>query len=89
MNYTCATKELPVHLEHLLQFITGADSIPPLGFPDLLSIIFYDQENGTTRYPYSSTCAMTLALPRGHEDPTSFEELFSRSLFDSCGFHTT
>jgi hypothetical protein len=59
LNYTCATKELPVHLEHLLQFMTGADSIPPLGFPELLSIIFYDQENGTTRYPYSSTCAMT------------------------------
>lgn len=76
-----------VHFKDFLQFITGADAIPPLGFPDLLTIIFYDQGDGTTRYPYASTCAMTLALPRGHEDPISFEELLSRSLFDSCGFH--
>mgnify|MGYP002803567923 FL=1 len=87
MTFPCLGRELPVHLEHLLQFVTGADAIPPLGFPDFLNIIFYDQEDGTTRYPYTSTCAMTLALPRGHEDPKSFEELLSRSLFDSCGFY--
>lgn len=86
MNYSGNTKELPVHFKDLLQFITGADAIPPLGFHCSLTILFYDQEKETTRLPYASTCAMTLALPRGHEDPTSFRELMSRSLFDSCGF---
>ena len=87
MTYLCLTRELPVHFEHLLQFTTGADAVPPMGFPGCLNVIFYDQEDGVTRYPYASTCAMTLALPRGHEDPKSFEVLLSRSLFDSCGFY--
>ena len=67
MTYPCPTRELPVHFEHLLQFTTGADAVPPMGFPGCLNVIFYDQEEGVTRYPNASTCAMTLALPRGHE----------------------
>ena len=77
---------VPVYFKDLLQFITGADAIPPLGFKCPLAIIFYDQEETTvTRLPYASTCATNLALPRDHKDPTSFGELMSRSLFDSCG----
>ncbi|XP_046856273.1 uncharacterized protein LOC124449400 isoform X2 [Xenia sp. Carnegie-2017] len=84
MFYQTEVKSIIVHFEHLLQFTTGSESTPPTGFENSLTITFYDQEDGQTRYPYTSTCAMSLALPRGHEDPTMFEELFLRSLFDSA-----
>ncbi|KAI9541253.1 hypothetical protein NQZ68_032257 [Dissostichus eleginoides] len=51
--------------EDLLIFITGADEVPMLGFPNKPSIDFYTQEVGVRRLPYASTCAMTLFLPRG------------------------
>ncbi|KAI9535788.1 hypothetical protein NQZ68_040450 [Dissostichus eleginoides] len=51
--------------EDLLIFITGADEVPTLGFPNKPSIDFYTQEAGMRRLPYASTCAMTLFLPRG------------------------
>ena len=87
MFYQTEEKSIIVHFEHLLQFTTGSESIPPTGFENSLTITFYDQEDGQTRYPYSSTCAMSLALPRGHEDRTMFEELLLRSLFDSFSFY--
>jgi len=44
-----------VMLPDLLQFITGADKIPPLGFPKDITICFYDK---TTQHhnPTVSTC---------------------------------
>ncbi|KAL4007919.1 hypothetical protein ACER0C_001771 [Sarotherodon galilaeus] len=41
--------------EELLVFITGADLLPPLGFPQSCNIDFYDQEPGMRRIPYAST----------------------------------
>ncbi len=75
-----------VQLPDLLQFMSGADSIPPLGFGTDLTIIFYDQEEGKTRLPYTSTCALQLALPRGHEDESTFSKLLTKSIFESGGF---
>lgn len=47
----------------LLQFVTGADCVPPLGFPKLLTLDFYDLA-GENRYPSASTCDLRLWLPR-------------------------
>ena len=78
--------EQQVSFKDLLRFITGADAIPPLGFQYPLTIQFYEQEKGSTRLPYASTCGLELRLPRGHEDPESFVVLMCNSLFNSCGF---
>lgn len=68
-------------LEDLLCFITGADSIPrPLGFDDPIAINFYDMTTNVRRLPWSSTCALTLNLPRGFDDPQEFNAIMCNAL---------
>lgn len=71
-------------LEDLLQFMSGADCVPPLGFERNLTVTFYDQD--VTRLPFTSTCAMQIALPRGLEDKTAFSNLLTTAIFESGGF---
>lgn len=73
-------------LEDLLVFITGADSVPPLGFQQLISVQFYDFTGNVHRCPWSRTCALTLHLPRGVEDPQEFNKLMKESLLECHGF---
>ena len=49
-----------IHLSNILAFITGADSIPPLGFPTDLVILFNKDEGRLL--PTSSTCSLSLTL---------------------------
>ena len=60
-------------LQDLLVFTTGADSIPPLGFDDPITLDFYDQEKDIKRLPWASTCSLSLYLPRGYEDTDEFK----------------
>lgn len=73
-------------LEDLLIFITGADAIPPLGFDNPIVISFYDMEGNLKRLPWSSTCALTLHLARGIDDPQEFNALISNALQNCYGF---
>ena len=73
-------------LKDLLVFISGADSVPPLGFDHLISVHFYDFIGNVRRSPWSSTCALTLHLPRRFEDPQQFNELMKESLHECHGF---
>ncbi|KAJ4938542.1 hypothetical protein JOQ06_003155 [Pogonophryne albipinna] len=72
--------------EDLLIFITGADEVPTLGFPNKPSIDFYTQEVGERRLPYASTCAMTLFLPRGITEEQELHNILNQSVKDSWGF---
>ncbi|KAK5854499.1 hypothetical protein PBY51_004687 [Eleginops maclovinus] len=72
--------------EDLLIFITGADEVPTLGFPSKPCINFYTQEAGQRRLPYTSTCAMTLFLPRGITEEQKLHNLLNQSVKDSWGF---
>ncbi|KAK1894286.1 G2/M phase-specific E3 ubiquitin-protein ligase [Dissostichus eleginoides] len=72
--------------EDLLIFITGADEVPTLGFPNKPSIDFYTQEAGVRRLPYASTCAMTLFLPRGITEEQELHNILNQSVKDSWGF---
>lgn len=50
-----------ISLEDVLMFATGADKIPPLGFPVKPSLDFiYDKAR---KYPEANTCALILRLP--------------------------
>lgn len=86
VNSNINNTNVQMHLKDVLQFITGADCVPPLGFGKKITIGFYDQEEGSTRLPYASTCSLNLALPRGHENYVSFSEMMKRVIFESCGF---
>lgn len=81
-NQSCIT------LQDVLAFITGADEIPALGFPKPIDIHFYDYElaNNCRRRPWTSTCALTLNLPRGIEDPDELSNLLKECILNSPGF---
>ncbi|KAK2814659.1 hypothetical protein Q5P01_000862 [Channa striata] len=75
-----------ISFEDLLVFVTGADHIPPLGFPHPCTITFYDQEPGSRRIPYASTCSLTISLPRGVEEEQEFNDLMNTARKGSLGF---
>ncbi|XDV25363.1 hypothetical protein PO909_029288 [Leuciscus waleckii] len=81
--------ELDVTLEDMLIFVTGADSVPPLGFPHNCEIQFYDQEPGSQRIPYYSTTALILYLPRSITEESMFKDLIPDSNIVSAQIRPT
>ncbi|MEQ2306710.1 hypothetical protein AMECASPLE_011025 [Ameca splendens] len=54
----------PVTLEQILVFVSGLNSIPPLGFPQRPTIEFLQCDDGSRKlYPEANTCEVTLHLP--------------------------
>ncbi|KAF4115370.1 hypothetical protein G5714_002859 [Onychostoma macrolepis] len=80
----CWKKQSAITFQEMLVFITGADSIPPLGFPGQPRIEFYTQEN--RRLPYVSTCGMVLFLPRGIQEEEELTDLLNTALKGYLGF---
>ncbi|KAL3996297.1 hypothetical protein ACER0C_008953 [Sarotherodon galilaeus] len=76
-------QEVDHTFEDLLVFVTGADFLPPLGFPQSCNTDFYDQESWMRRIPYASTCSLCLYLPRGVADEKQF---MNTALKGSLGF---
>ena len=56
-------------LHDVMVFLTGCDTIPPLGFGDVHPGVVFDDED---RLPTVSTCSLTLHLP--HNFPADFQE---------------
>ena len=73
-------------LEDLLVFITGSDTVPPLGFDHVITVEFYDVTGNDRRRPWSSTCGFTFHLPRGIEEPQEFNALMKEALLGCHGF---
>lgn len=74
-----------VVLEDLI-FISGVVSPPPLGFDSPITIQFYGFVGKERRRPSSSTCSLTLDVPRSMEDPDEFKSLMRDSILESYGF---
>jgi hypothetical protein len=68
----------------LLQFITGTNSIPPLGFDKKITIDFYDATS-RKHYPFASTCDLRLWLPRAVE-VKELQSLMEEAVACSPGF---
>ncbi|XP_038150974.1 uncharacterized protein LOC119789863 [Cyprinodon tularosa] len=68
--------------EDLLLFITGADHLPPLGFPKLISLCFYSQDAGSSamNLPHASEESLELFLPRGVPEALDLLVLLNRAL---------
>ena len=73
-----------VSLNNLLAFISGAEDIPPLGFPKPLTIDFYDMVD-RQHFPTASTCDLRLWLPRGIE-PAVLQQLVEEAVLGAHGF---
>jgi hypothetical protein len=80
-----------ISLKELLTFVTGADEVPPAGFPKLIDIDFYYQPLDSRgqvlrRLPHASTCALQLYLPRNVPDYEEMKNLLRESLHGCQGF---
>ena len=62
--------ENSVKLETIVAFFTGADAVPPLGYPSIT--LHFSEEN---IYPTASTCAIVLTLPTKHQTYDVFKQL--------------
>ena len=75
-----------VKLAHVLQFVTGSDRIPAIGFDTSLTIMFDHDE------PYRNltvnTCSCTLNFPVSDSltNYESFKNEFTECMFSSPGF---
>ena len=61
--------ENSVKLETIVAFFTGADAVPPLGYPSVT--LNFNDEN---IYPTASTCAIVLTLPTKHQTYDVFKQ---------------
>ncbi|XP_031138210.1 uncharacterized protein LOC116038146 [Sander lucioperca] len=79
--------EADLSFEDLLTFIIGADHLPPLGFPRLISLRFYSQDVSMSgvRLPHASTCPLELFLPRGAAGAADLMVLLSRAVHEALG----
>lgn len=68
--------------EDLLTFITGADRLPPLGFPRFISLCFYSQDASMQdlRLPHAASPSLELYLPRGVAGAVDLLALLNRAV---------
>jgi hypothetical protein len=53
-------------MTHLLGFLTGSDSVPPLGFVEKPSLQLHREEDPRKDFPVVSVCTLSLTLPLCH-----------------------
>lgn len=76
--------EIYIHLSQILAFVTGADTILPLGFSTHPVILF---SNDTTRLlPVSSTCALSLTFCLGLVEYEVFMKNMDMAVLNAYGF---
>lgn len=83
----CFSDEDPANLTGLLQYLTGASAIPPLGFPVHPTITFNNTEDARKPFPIVSTCALNLMLPFADDYETfkkNFKAVLQFNVFSSC-----
>ena len=70
-------------LEQILNFFTGANYPPPLGFDQPAALWF----SPLAEFPCASTCALELTLPtKYHDSPDMFKEKMIYALLNHGGF---
>ena len=81
-------KEVVVTLKHVLQFITGAEDIPAIGFTPRPKVRFCHETNPQlVRKVTANTCANILTLPVfGMSEYTKFSQELTFCLMNSPGF---
>ena len=70
-----------VELKHILEFYSGADQEPPLGFPSKPILNFCEGKLAT-----ASTCSLLLQLPLANETYEKFKYHMTLSLVGNSGF---
>ncbi|MGL5118004.1 MAG: hypothetical protein ACRC7H_02145 [Plesiomonas shigelloides] len=75
-----------VTLQEILVFTSGADRIPPLGFPQKPTIQFlHPEDHGLRIFPEANTCDVTFRLPL-HQLYQNFTEKMESEILQSPTF---
>ena len=83
---TVEGKDVAVSLKHVLQFVTGADNIPAIGFTPRPTIQF-SHDSLSKRKMTANTCGNILTIHvTGMSDLSKFEEEFTFCMMNSPGF---
>ena len=69
-------------LPKILSLFTGADEIPPLGFPHDPSLHFSDNN----MFPMASTCAIQLTIPVQYSSYNDFRKAMAYAILNHGGF---
>ena len=69
-------------LKKMLNFFTGEESIPAVGFSSKPSLWFSE----TSLYPSSYTCSFELVVSSGHTNVESFQSRMDQALVSHGGF---
>ena len=69
-------------LEDVLIFFTGADRVPPLGFPQTPTLHFLGND---ALYPTASTCSLMLRLPTRYSTYDAFKDTMTEGLLCNGG----
>ena len=79
--------EVSITIGDVLQFITGASSVPAEGF-DVKPSVEFQHEQATARFPSANTFTCTLHLPvsRGLMDETGAADIFFEAIIGSRMF---
>ena len=72
-----------VTLKDVLVFFSGADAIPPLGFPREPSLVFI---HNSLPLPTASTCALELRIPTVHTEYSTFKDAMITGVMGHGGF---
>ena len=72
-----------VSIGMILNFFTGAESIPPCGFPPGKPVLSFNSSNP---YPTASTCALELTLPTKYDDYQEFKSKMDQAFSMHGGF---
>ena len=68
----------------VLAFVTGADSIPPMGFPKDPVILF--SKDKSRLLPVSSTCSLSLTLSTGLVEYSVFQKNMDMAVLNAYEF---
>ena len=73
-----------VTLASVLAFVTGAPSVPPMGFDRTITIQFIDDKTKTL--PTASTCSLKLRLPLSLVEYEHFKQMMNFAIQNTVGF---
>lgn len=73
---------ISITLPDILQFITGCQTTPPVGFIPSPSVRFHD----TSIFPMANTCTNTLHLPMDNVNDSIFKYRVLSGFVNSPGF---
>jgi len=76
----------PLSMEMVLEFTSGASTVPPLGFPQRPQIQFLHENSGYKRiYPEANTCLIILRLPL-HNNYDDFKTYMTNGILQAPTF---